>query len=261
MPNAWPRTLASDLKIGILFCTRLPFHSSFPISGRDVARASWTLPLAGALIGILGGLTYWAVHHLGVAPQSAAMLALAATLAITGGLHEDGLADTVDGFGGGKSPERKLDIMRDSRIGTYGVCALATSLILRWSALATIAEPLHVTVALVAAHTSARAILPIFMRIVPPARVDGLSAQAGSPPWASVVVAGVLGAIALALGLGPMGAIIGLCLLSLAGACMARLTIRQIGGQTGDVLGALEQAGEILVLLTMATLYRVQLQS
>jgi adenosylcobinamide-GDP ribazoletransferase len=250
------RRLVADLRIGILFCTRLPLGPAAAVAGADLARASWAMPVAGAVVGLLAALVYWLAWQIGVPPSSAAILALTATLVVTGALHEDGLADTADGFGGGKTSARKLEIMRDSRIGTYGVCALATSLALRWSALATLAEPLQVVTALVAAHASARSVLPIFMRLVPPARSDGLSADAGRPPWDSVAAAAILGVIALAIGLGPIAAMIGLLLLALAGASLAWLTLKQIGGQTGDVLGALEQAGEVLVLLVAATFHR-----
>lgn len=146
--------------------------------------------------------------------------------------------------------------MRDSRIGTFGVCALAMSLLLRWSALTTIADPPSVALALLAAHASARATLPALMRFVPPARADGLSAQAGRPAPQSIVVAAVLGAIALGLGLGPLAAIIALILLVAACAFMAWLSLRHIDGQTGDVLGALEQINEVLVLLTAVALLK-----
>ena len=255
-PGVWLCGLASDLKIGILFATRLPLPHSAPIEGRDLARAIWAMPVAGALAGALGALSFGIAHLAGLPPLPAAALALAATLAATGCLHEDGLADTADGFGGGNSRERKLEIMRDSRIGTYGACALALSLMLRWSALASIAEPFSVAMALVAAHASARAILPAFMRLVPQARSDGLSADAGRPPTASIIAAGVLGLIALGLGLGPVGAIIGLVLLSSAAVVVARVSLKQIRGQTGDVLGALEQIGEIMILLTAAALLK-----
>jgi adenosylcobinamide-GDP ribazoletransferase len=256
MPGAWLGSLASDLKISILFCTRLPLAHSDPIEGRDLARASWAMPIAGALVGALGALVYWIAHRVGLPSLPAAAFALAATMAATGCLHEDGLADTTDGFGGGKNHEHKLEIMRDSRIGTYGTCALMISIILRWSALASIADPLPVTMALIAAHASARATLPTFMRLVPQARSDGLSAFAGRPPRESTAAAGLLGLIALGFGLGPVTAIIGLLLLSSAGVFMAWLSVKQIGGQTGDVLGALEQINEILILLTAATLLK-----
>ncbi len=191
-------------------------------------------------------MVYKVSSRFGLTPNLAALLTLAATALITGALHEDGLADTADGLGGGRTRERKLEIMRDSRIGTYGVCALILSFGLRWSALAAIANPWAVALALCAAHTAARAGVPAFMSLVPPARSDGLSASAGSPPGRSVAIAFAAGTLALALALGPGKALVSLILLSLAGLMLARLAIRQIGGQTGDILGAFEQTGEIL---------------
>ena len=174
---------------------------------------------------------------------------------MTGCLHEDGLADTADGFGG-VGRERKLEIMRDSRLGTYGACALLMSLLLRWSALASIADARAVALALVAAHAAARAPLPAFMALVPPARSDGLAAAAGPPPHGAVAAAGLLGALALGLCLGPMAAVVALVLLAAAAVVVARVSVKAIGGHTGDVLGALEQVNEILVLLVAATFAR-----
>jgi adenosylcobinamide-GDP ribazoletransferase len=94
------------------------------------------------------------------------------------------------------------------------------------------------------------------MRLVPQARRDGLSAAAGRPPLESTAVAAGLGVIALGVGLGPLPAIVALLLLSSAGVLMAWLSVRQVGGQTGDVLGTLEQVGEIVVMLTAAALIR-----
>ena len=256
MPGARLRGLACDLKIGILFCTRLPLAHPDPIEGRDLARASWAMPVAGALVGTLGALVYWIAHAAGLPALLASASALTATMAATGCLHEDGLADTADGFGGGNDRERKLEIMRDSAIGTYGACALAMSLILRSSALASIADPFSAAMALITTHASARAPLPAFMRLVPPARTDGLSADAGRPPWGSVAAAGLLGMIALGLGLGPTTAFVGALALSSASVFMAWLSVKQIGGQTGDVLGALEQINEILILLAAAALMK-----
>jgi len=255
-PPAWFCRLGADLAISVAFCTRLPLVQSAPIEGRDVARASWAMPVAGALVGGVAALVYWAGYRLGLPPWPAAALALAAAVATTGALHEDGLADTADGFGGGKNREHKLAIMRDSRLGTYGACALAASFMLRWSALASLADPLPVAIALVTAHAAARAALPAFLRFVPPARSDGLSAAAGRPPGASAVAAALLGVIALLLGFGAIGGIVCLLLLTLAGVGTAWLSMREIGGQTGDVAGALEQAGEILVLLAATVLLK-----
>jgi adenosylcobinamide-GDP ribazoletransferase len=243
--------VATDLKISVLFSTRLPLAHSFAVTGPDIARASWALPLAGALVGLLGAIAYWLAHAAGLPPLPAGALALAATLVATGCLHEDGLADTADGFGGGASRERKLEIMRDSRIGTYGACALMLSLLLRGSALASLAEPALAAGALIAANASARATMPVLMWLVPHTRADGLSADAGRPPAASVAAAVVFGVLALGLGLN-LGAIVAALLLVAVVACAAWLSREQIGGQTGDVVGALEQVSEIAVLLVAA---------
>jgi len=256
-PPAWLRRFGTDLAISVAFCTRLPFASSLPVESRDVARASWALPVAGIFIGAIAAVVYWLAHRIGLPPSPAAALALAAGVAITGALHEDGLADTADGFGGGKDREHKLAIMRDSRLGTYGACALAASFMLRWSALASLAGPLPVAVALVAAHASGRAALPAFLCWVPPARSDGLSADAGKPPAASAAAAAFIGACILLVAFGARGALLCLLLLSLTSVAMAWLSLRQIGGQTGDAAGALEQAGECLVLLAAAVLLRI----
>jgi adenosylcobinamide-GDP ribazoletransferase len=168
---------------------------------------------------------------------------------VTGCLHEDGLADTADGFGGGDTRERKLEIMRDSRIGTYGVCALTLSILLRVSAIASLGNPIVVLWALIAAHGGARAAMPVFMALVPPARRDGLAFAAGQPSGDRVITASVLGILILAIGLGPMLGIAALILLLVAIVLMAWLSVVQIDGQTGDVLGAVEQVGEIVILL------------
>ncbi len=250
--DAWLRRLLTDLKVSLAFSTRLPFADACAIDGSDPARASWALPVAGLAVGAIGAIVYGATYGIGLPSGPAAALALAATIATTGCLHEDGLADTADGFGGGKDREQKLGIMRDSRLGTYGACALLGSLLLRWTALASIADPGPVALALMAAHAGARAPLPSFMRLVPPARSDGLSATAGSPSRENAIMAWIIGAAALVAGLGLAKAVAGLIFLALASAAIAWLSARQIGGQTGDVLGAVEQVSEAIILLIAA---------
>jgi adenosylcobinamide-GDP ribazoletransferase len=246
------RNLITDLRIGVSLCTRLPVGSSETVGEGDVARASWTFPIAGILVGLGSALVYWIAVHANAAPQPAAALALLAALLLTGAMHEDGLADTADGLGG-KTREQKLQIMRDSRIGTFGACALLISLLLRWSAIADIAEPRFVATALISAHVSARACLPAFMHLVPPARSDGLSGAAGQPPFPSVIAALLLGVICLLFAFGLTGTVVTLLMLLVAALVLARLAIRQFGGQTGDVLGAMEQIAETVVLVAAAS--------
>jgi adenosylcobinamide-GDP ribazoletransferase len=255
--EGWANRIAADIRVSLLVCTRLPLSSCAPIESHDVARASWALPVAGVLVGAAGAAAFWGASELRLPPAIAAALALAATLLVTGCLHEDGLADTADGFGGGWDRSRKLEIMRDSRLGTYGACALAMSLLLRWAALAAFASPAQAAAALIAAHVVARAALPAFMHAVPPARADGLSAHAGRPSRPAAATAGLIAVPTIALTLGLPATAIGLVLATSAGFLMACLCLRQIGGQTGDVLGALEQVTEIVILLTAIATWRM----
>src|ERR1700759_2754250 len=228
--------LIADLRIGISLCTRFPIGTAASLNDGEVARASWAFPVAGILVGLVGALAYWLAIRLNVAPIPAAALALAATMAVTGAMHEDGLAGSFYGLGG-KTREQKLEIMRDSRIGTFGALALVVTLLLRWSTLADIAEPRYVAIAMVCANASARAGMTAFMHLVPLARADGLSSGAGRPPGQCVAAALAIGIFWLLFGFGAKGAVISLLLLAVAGIIAARIVIRQIGGQTAGGLG------------------------
>jgi adenosylcobinamide-GDP ribazoletransferase len=244
--------LSTDLKTGLAFLTRLPLARAAPSTGGDIAEASWTFPIVGAGLGVLGALVYWIAHGLNLPAFVGAALAVAAILLATGCLHEDGLADTVDGFGGGTTEVRKLEIMRDSQLGSYGAAALTLSLMLRVGAIAALAEPATVVAALIAAHAGARAVMPMFMRRVPRARLDGLSAETGAPPQQSAMLAIAIGVAVLLLCLGFGATLVTALLLTIALGLLAWLSMAQIGGQTGDVLGTVEQVSEIVILLVAA---------
>jgi adenosylcobinamide-GDP ribazoletransferase len=247
--DSWLENRAEELKAGIVFCTRLPLLPATPLARNSLSRAAWAFPVAGILVGLSGAIAYGIVHRLGLPPLPAAALSVAATMLATGCLHEDGLADTADGFGGGHTREQKLDIMRDSRIGTYGVCALAMSLLLRVGALASLPSAHAVVWALIASHAAARATMPVLMLLLPPARSDGLSFDAGKPAGEAVAAAAVIGFLILAICLHLGHGLLALIVLAAIVALVAWLATRQIGGQTGDVMGALEQVSEIAVLL------------
>src|SRR5580692_9572482 len=140
--NSWLEDRAEELKAALAVCTRLPLMRLAPIGTGTgtgaVAKAAWTFPAAGILVGLVGAIVYGIAHRLGVPAWPAAALSVGATMLATGCLHEDGLADTADGFGGGGTREQKLDIMRDSHIGAYGVCALIVALLLRVSLIASL---------------------------------------------------------------------------------------------------------------------------
>jgi len=247
--EAWLKERGGELNASILFLTRLRYGPAAPVGGAAIARGAWAFPVAGLIVGAIGALVYWLAHRIGLPPLPCAALSVAATMLVTGCVHEDGLADTVDGFGGGQTREQKLDIMRDSRTGAYGVCALVLTIILRVSALASLATPALVVPALLAAHAAARGVLPAFMVFIPPARASGLSAAAGQPPRESAAAAAAIGVVILGLCLGPWLGLGALVALAVAAAVLGWLSLTQIEGQTGDVLGAVEQTGEIVVLL------------
>lgn len=245
-------TLLEDVTTCIGFYTRMPVSAG----NRGLAEAHWAAPVAGAVAGLMVGLSLWLTLALSVPAAIAAAIALAAGIALTGALHEDGLADVADGFGGGHDRERKLEIMKDSRLGTYGALALMLSLLARWAALTALAAapPLAMLLAVVAAHSASRALVPAFMLRVPPARPYGLSAGAGRPDPPVALVALAIGISALLI-CGLWLALIATLLLAVLFQSLERLTTRQIGGQTGDVLGALQQGGEIAVLVAAASLF------
>ncbi len=248
---AAPRGLFDDFAVATAVLTRLPVGAAAVADGA-VATAGWAFPLVGAGIGGLVALAFFAAELIGCSGAVAALIALAAGLAVTGALHEDGLADTSDGFGGGRTRDDKLRIMRDSNHGTFGILALVLSLGLRGAALAGIPDPIHAGLALIAAHAVSRGALPLLMRLLPPARSDGLGATAGRPSLAVALVAAGFGAAIAITVLGPRPGSIAL-LLTLGGLALAAvLAQRQIGGYTGDVLGFFQQIGEIVMLLAAA---------
>ena len=241
-----PRDIVADIALCLAFYTRLPVS----VSGeRNFADAQWAAPVAGMAVGLIGGLVFFIADLFGLPATIAAALAVASTIAVTGALHEDGLSDAVDGFGGGKTRERKLEIMRDSRIGAFGASALVFSILLRWSALAALAAPWLVFCTLIAAHAASRAMMPVFLRAVAPARVDGLAANAGAISDVAVYLAGAIAAVLLLLTLGFTATVLAAAVLAVLFFVMRAFCERQIGGQTGDVLGAVEQLSEIAILL------------
>ncbi|MBT8409223.1 MAG: adenosylcobinamide-GDP ribazoletransferase [Alphaproteobacteria bacterium] len=226
-----------------MLLTRLPAGR---IEGAPIAmgQTAWAWPLVGLLVGAIGGAVYWLASAIGLPPLLAASIAVGAMILATGGLHEDGLADVADGFGGGASPERRLEIMRDSRIGTYGVLALGLSLVIRIVAISEVgALAGGATVALIAIAMSSRAVMPGMLCALAPARPDGLGHGAAQVPVVTAVLSALFGVLGLALlGAGP--ALATLFAMVAGTLIVAWLARRLIGGQTGDVAGAAQQVAE-----------------
>ncbi len=241
-----------ELRLALGFLTRLPVPRSEEVQPGALARAGWCFPVVGLGLGLMGGAAYAFVAALGLPPLPAALVAVGVTVVATGALHEDGLADTADGFFGGGSRDEKLAIMRDSRSGAYGVLALVFSVALRAAALAAIGDAGHVAAGLVAAHAAARGGVPLAMRALEPARLDGLGAAAGRPEARVAWAAAGLGAVIAVIVLGFVAGVAALVIGGGAMTLVAGLARRQIGGYTGDVLGAIEQAGEVVILLAAA---------
>src|SRR5512138_699257 len=190
----------ADLAAAARLLTRLPVAEAGAPgdpSGPDPAGShpARCYPLVGAAVGLAAGLAYAVAAWLALPAFAAAIVALATAMLLTGALHEDGLADVADGFGGGSGRERKLAIMRDSRIGSYGVLALVLVLAARGGAMAAIAEPAAVLAALVAAHALSRGGLAVLMWGMPPTRSDGLAVATGRPGAADALAAAVLGVL------------------------------------------------------------------
>ena len=247
-----PRQLKLFL-CAVQFLTRLPVPSFADFEPAWITRSARYFPLVGVLVGAACAGVLLAAGQLWSGPLSA-LLAIAAGVLITGGFHEDGLADTADGLGGGQTIERRLEIMKDSRIGTYGVLALGLVLAIKVAALAVL--PLAMAaLALVAAHGAGRvaavAVMVLQRHVSDPVNAKYKPAPDGVRPL-ELLVAALLGLWPLALlGLpGLVGATVGAVLAILLAAVARRL----IGGYTGDVLGGVEQACELGVLLGVAAM-------
>lgn len=258
-PLPLPALLAEAVTC-LRFYTRLPLPAlavETAFAPVPFARCLRWAPLAGLVVGLVGAAALAAAVGLGLPPTVGAVLAVLSTVLVTGGLHEDGLADCADGFGGGSARARKLEIMRDSRIGTYGALTLGLSLMLRVAALAGLAERggLGLTAAgLLAAAAASRGLGLMPMALLGPARSDGLGHDAGRLP---AIVFPTASALAIVLGLALPGwsgnplprTALALGLATLAAAGVTELARRQVGGVTGDVAGACQQACEVALLL------------
>lgn len=257
-PNFWRRLTNAprDLLICLMFFTRLPVRLNLKKHIR-LHVSVHMYPYAGIIIGLIGAAVIFLATAMNLPSIPIAILATMAMVLATGALHEDGLADMADGFGGGHDRQRKLEIMKDSRIGTYGVLALVFSQGLRVSVLAELVT-FSLTasmVSLVIAAAFSRAISMLFWAALPPARSDGLSKNSGQPDKTSLAMALSLTLLAIVL-LSPFGfGLVALILAMLGGFCSLLLLIwickKQIQGQTGDTIGATQQICELVFMTTL----------
>jgi len=231
------------------FLTRLP-GGAHPETDRELGRSVPWFPVVGAVVGSVSGGVYWALHG-PLGGTLAAVLAVAAGVIATGGFHEDGLADTADSLGG-TTRSRRLEIMKDSRVGAFGVLALVLSTLVRVFAVSSL-EPLDGLVALVVAHMLGRAMAVALMGVVPAAAGTGLGhSYTAHLPRTRIAVAVIVTSMAAA-SLGLVGAV-SLAAAAAGAAAVSLVARRAFGGTTGDVLGAGEQVGEMAVLVSAAGL-------
>jgi adenosylcobinamide-GDP ribazoletransferase len=237
-----------DFLIVLGFFTRLPVGDFGGVWQGRLASGAWAFPVVGAAIGAVGASAWALALWSGLSPLLAAVFAVIAQVLATGALHEDGLGDIADGFGGGRDRAAKLEIMRDSRVGAYGVLAIVLAVVMR---IAAIAELHDVFATLLAAGAVSRAAIAGAMAVMPAVRGDGLGAatgQSGGGALLSLIVA----LLVCLLTLGLTATLIVSCAAAVAWAGICGLAKWQIGGQTGDVLGACQQICELAVLVALA---------
>lgn len=233
------------------FFTRLPVPAWVGHSEAQLNRATRYFPLIGWIVGLIGAAVTWAAAW--VLPLSiAVLLGMAATLLTTGAFHEDGFADSCDGFGGGWSKEDVLRIMKDSRIGSYGAIGIGVLLLTKWNALYELDD--SVLSALVAAHPISRAAAATLIYALDYVRdEDGkskpLAVRIGGGELAMAWLFGLLPTALLAWLLSWQLALQGVLAVVVVTVLMAAYTRRRVGGYTGDVLGATQQLAEVFFYL------------
>jgi adenosylcobinamide-GDP ribazoletransferase len=253
----------------ILLLRALRFYSRLPLpvlpweqnphAPPDFRILPFALPWAGALLGLMGALFLSAGMKLGLGPILSATFCIGIMTLITGAFHEDGLADMADGFGGGSTIERRLEIMKDSRIGSFGVSALIISYALRIGALSLLVERIGgeaAALAFIGISSLSRCLGLVPLTFLEPARIAGFSAEVGRPSLqvtGGVIITSFLLTIVLLLwsGLGISQALAALAAALVPTAYITHMSHRLIAGQTGDVAGAVQQMAEAFGLIGM----------
>lgn len=242
--------MATGFVAAIIFLTRVPIPTRRPPA--PLPRAVVWFPVVGALVGALVGGIAVGLGEL-TTPTVAAAVAVTAGMLVTGAFHEDGLADLADAVAGGATRERRLEILKDPRHGTYGVAALCASIVVRVAALgALVADgPRAALLGAIAAHALGRGVAVAAMAI-PAAGPSGLGADYTRAVGTVRSLAGlVLGVLALGVAAGRWTPVVAAAALVAAGA-VVRVAHRAVGGVTGDVLGALEQVAEATTLVALS---------
>ena len=245
--KSWLRSEAAPFVLALQFLTRLrlPFEVAF--SPQALAASPRWYAGAGVVVGVCAGLLYWAASGL-FPPLVAVLVATAGQVLVTGGLHEDGFADACDGLGGVRPRARVLEIMRDSRIGTYGVLGLMLMLGGRVAVLAQL-PGVAVPFVLIAAHAASRAAMLWVMASSAYVRDQGAATGvAGRLDQRAVVTGFTTAAVAmlpLLFVLPAMSVLLGMVGLGAGYHAMRHRFEARLGGYTGDCLGAVQQCSEV----------------
>jgi adenosylcobinamide-GDP ribazoletransferase len=245
----WPH----DIAVAGAFLTRLPFRPKGPASMDALANAARAFPIIGLLVGGLAGGALWLATQADLYTLPSVIIGLIVAAIVTGALHEDGLADLADGMGA-RSREHRLEIMRDSRIGAFGVLALIFSIALKAALLAGLPGPGLAWGAMVGAAVLSRAIMPLCMLMLAPARADGLAQGAGRPDSLVVAQSLGLGAVAAVALFGWNMGLAAIIAALLAFVVVGWLARSRLGGYTGDVLGAMQQVAEVFILIVVGAI-------
>jgi adenosylcobinamide-GDP ribazoletransferase len=231
----------------LMLLTRIPAPGA---DGTRAAASAWAWPVVGLIVGAMSGILAWIALLAGLPAAVAAGIALGAGIGVTGAMHEDGLADCADGFWGAFEPETRLDIMKDSRIGSYGVLALILVIGLKWLALAALIDAGALWMAVLVPAMLSRGAMAGMMAGLPFARDGGLARHVGRPSGWTAGVAFGLAALATVAMAALAGVVAVIAVIVVSGA-LARLARSKIGGQTGDVLGAAQQLAELTALFAL----------
>lgn len=251
--------LKKELQIlftAIMFYSRIPVPKNTGFSNEMLNKATRYFPLIGIIVGAIGAAMFWALH-LFLPMQLAVILSMATTIFITGAFHEDAFSDFCDGFGGGYTPERILEIMKDSRIGTYGAVAILLMLLTKFISILNLPVS-QIPIILISAHAYSRFSSACLIYTSVYVRTDALSKSkpiGKKGTKLSFMVAAFLGMFALIFI--PFKAVILIILLSIVVFVIFRwYVIKKLGGYTGDILGALQQLTEITFYISCIIYYK-----
>ncbi|UTW57415.1 adenosylcobinamide-GDP ribazoletransferase [Kordiimonas sp. SCSIO 12603] len=250
------RKWREDIAAAFMLLTRIPINwTKISDAPPNLGRAMWAYPVVGFFIGGLMSLAFLASTHIGISKELAILIAISTAVFTTGSFHEDGLADVADGFGGGYGKDKKLEIMRDSRIGTYGGLALIIAFSFKFFSLQSMTE-MDIVRAMIIVAVISRSVILIPPLILSPARSNSLATEAGKPSFPTVTTAFIL-SLGSSFFIASMAATIFLTVSALLTTLVfCRLAYKQVGGYSGDILGATQQLSEIAMLITLATLWQ-----